>query len=88
VAPRNSWADQACELEFGATEGLQAAGGLMGSWPGTVLELSTKIPPDAASVIYSELQQFVKMKHLFTSPVQALKTTVALETITRAASRP
>jgi hypothetical protein len=55
-------------------------------WPGgTVLELSTKVRPGAASVIYSELQEFVKMKHLSMSPVQGLKTTVALEAITRAA---
>ena len=57
-------------------------------WPGgTVLELSTKVKPDAASAIYSELRQFVKMKHLTMSPVQGLKTTVALESITGAAPR-
>ena len=57
-------------------------------WPGgTVLELSTKVKPDAASAIYSELRQFVKMKHLSMSPVQGLKTTVALEAITGAAPR-
>lgn len=49
---------------------------------GEVLELSTKVPPGAATSTYSELQQFVKTKQLLMSSDQRLKTTIALEAFT------
>jgi hypothetical protein len=52
-------------------------------WPGgNVLELSTKVRPDAASATYFELRQLLKMKQLSISPDQGLKTMIALKAIT------
>jgi hypothetical protein len=54
-------------------------------WPGgKVLELSTKVAADSASATYLQLQQLVKAKHLSLSHEQHVKTTIALESITRA----
>jgi hypothetical protein len=56
-------------------------------WPGgKVLELSTKVSSDAGSSTYTELQQLVKTKQLTMSPDQRLKTSIALEAITLAAT--
>jgi hypothetical protein len=53
-------------------------------WPGgKVLELSTKVSPEAGPPTYTELQQLVKAKHLSTSPYQVAKTSIALEAIVR-----
>jgi len=52
-------------------------------WPGgEILELSTKVPLDAAASTYTELRQLVKTKQLSMSPDQRPKTTIALEAIT------
>jgi hypothetical protein len=52
-------------------------------WPGgEILELSTKVPLDAAASTYSGLRQLVKTKQLSMSPDQRPKTTIALEAIT------
>jgi hypothetical protein len=56
-------------------------------WPrGRVLELSTKVPSDAGSSSYTELQQLVKTKQLAMSVDQRAKTSIALEAITHAAA--
>jgi hypothetical protein len=56
-------------------------------WPeGKALELSTKVSSDAGSSSYTELQKLAAMKHLAMSPDQQVKTSVALEAITRAAA--
>jgi len=55
-------------------------------WPGgKALELSTKVPPNAASSTYAELQRLVQAKHLSISPEQHVKTTIALKAITHTA---
>jgi hypothetical protein len=54
-------------------------------WPGgKILELSTKVSPDAGPSTYTELQQLVKSKQLAISADQRLKTSTALEAITHA----
>jgi hypothetical protein len=53
---------------------------------GRVLELSAKVSSDAGSATYSELEQLVKSKQLALSPDQRVKTSIALEAITRAAA--
>jgi hypothetical protein len=53
---------------------------------GRVLELSTKVPSDAGSSRYAELQQLVETKQLVMSPDQRVKTRIALEAITGAAA--
>ncbi len=54
---------------------------------GKVLELSAKVSSDAGSSTYAELQRLVKTKQLAISPDQRVKTSIALEAITHAASR-
>jgi hypothetical protein len=55
-------------------------------WPGgRVLELSTKVSSDAGSSGYKELQRLATTKQLAMSPDQRVKTSIALEAITRAA---
>jgi hypothetical protein len=49
---------------------------------GGVFELSTKVPSDAGSSSYTELQQLVKTKQLAMSSDQRAKTSIALEAIT------
>jgi hypothetical protein len=52
-------------------------------WPGgKVLELSTKVPLNAAASTYAEMQRLVQAKHLSISPEQHVKTTIALQSIT------
>lgn len=54
------------------------------AWPGgNLLELSTKVRPDAASTTYLALRQLVKKKQLSISPDQGLKTRIALKAITQ-----
>jgi hypothetical protein len=54
-------------------------------WPeGKVLELSTKVPPDAGSLAYTELQKLLRTKHLSMSPTQLPKTSIALRAIAHA----
>jgi hypothetical protein len=54
-------------------------------WPaGKVLELSTKVTPDAGPSAYARLLQLVKEKRLAMSPDQRAKTSLALESITHA----
>ncbi len=56
-------------------------------WPaGKALELSTKVASDAGSSAYTKLEQLVRAKQLAMSPDQRVKTTIALEAITRAAA--
>lgn len=56
-------------------------------WPGgKALELSTKVASDAGSSAYAKLEQLVRAKQLALSPDQRVKTTLALEAITRAAA--
>lgn len=56
-------------------------------WPaGKVLELSTKVASDAGSSAYTTLEQLVRAKQLALSPEQRVKTTIALEAITRTAA--
>jgi hypothetical protein len=56
-------------------------------WPGGgVLELSTKVPSDAGSSSYTELQQLVKTKQLAMNSDQRVKTSIALKAITHAAA--
>jgi hypothetical protein len=58
------------------------------AWPGgSLLELSTKVRPDAASTTYLALRQLVKKKHLSISPDQGLKTMLALKAITHSTPR-
>jgi len=60
----------------------------MWEWPGgKVLELSTKVSADAGSSTYALLQRLVETKHLEMSGDQRVKTTIALEAITRAAAQ-
>ncbi len=52
-------------------------------WPaGNILELSTKVGPDAGPSTYAALQRLVKMKHLSLNPEQGTKTRIVLETLT------
>jgi hypothetical protein len=56
-------------------------------WPGgKVLELSTKVSPDAGPPTYTELQQLVRTERLSMSPTQLAKTSIALEAIVHAAA--
>jgi hypothetical protein len=55
-------------------------------WPGgRILELSTKVGPDAGPSTYAELQRLVKTKGLSLNPTQRAKTGMALETLAHAA---
>jgi len=55
-------------------------------WPGgRILELSTKVGPDAGPSTYAELQQLVKTKGLSLSATQRAKTGVVLETLAHTA---
>jgi hypothetical protein len=49
---------------------------------GRILELSTKVEPDAGAATYRELQQLVKTKGLSLNPSQQAKTPMVLETLT------
>jgi hypothetical protein len=52
-------------------------------WPaGNILELSTKVGPDAGQSKYAELQRLVNMKSLSLSARQGTKTSMVLETLT------
>ncbi len=52
-------------------------------WPGgKMLELSTKVPLDAAASTYAEMQRLVQAKQLSVSPEQHVKTTIALQAMT------
>ena len=56
-------------------------------WPGgKVLEISTRVSTDAGSSTYAALQQLVETKQLVMSRDQRVKTTIALEAITRGAA--
>ncbi len=56
-------------------------------WPGgKILELSTKVSSAAGSSTYAASQQLANANHLAMSPDQRVKTTIALEAITHAAS--
>jgi hypothetical protein len=55
-------------------------------WPGgRILELATKVGPDAGPSTYAELQRLVKTKGLSLNPTQRAKTGMALETLAHAA---
>jgi hypothetical protein len=55
-------------------------------WPGgKVLELSTKVPPDAGSLAYTKLQELLRTKHLSMNSTQLPKTSIALNAIVHAA---
>ena len=55
-------------------------------WPGgRVLELSTKVGPDAGPSTYAELQRLVKTKGLSLNATQRAKTGMVLETLVHAA---
>jgi len=59
----------------------------LSEWPGgKVLELSTKVSSAAGSSTYPKLQQLVKTNHLAMSSDQRVKTSIALEAITHAAT--
>lgn len=52
-------------------------------WPtGNILELSTKVGPDAGQATYDELQRLVDVKGLALSASQGTKTSIVLETYT------
>jgi hypothetical protein len=55
---------------------------------GNILEVSTKVGPDAAQSAYAELQRLVRMKSLLLSTSQGTKTRIVLETITQHTSTP
>jgi hypothetical protein len=58
-------------------------------WPGgSILEISTKVSPDAGPVKYAELQRLVTMKSLSLSAEQGTKTRAVLETLTHHTSSP
>jgi len=53
-------------------------------WPGgRILELSTKVGPDAGPSAYTELQRLVKTKGLSLNATQRAKTGIVLETLAR-----
>jgi hypothetical protein len=55
-------------------------------WPGgRILELSTKVGPDAGPSTYAELQRLVKTKGLSLNATQRAKTGMALETLAHTA---
>jgi hypothetical protein len=57
-------------------------------WPGgRILELSTKVGPDAGQSAYRELQQLMKGKGLSLNATQEAKTGIALEMLTRVPQR-
>ncbi len=52
-------------------------------WPaGNILEISTKVGPDAGPSTYAELQRLVNIKHLSLNAEQDTKTRIVLETLT------
>jgi hypothetical protein len=56
-------------------------------WPGgKILELSTKVGPEAGQSAYTELQRLVNAKGLSLSATQRAKTGMVLETLTHTAS--
>jgi hypothetical protein len=56
-------------------------------WPGgKILELSTKVGPEAGQSAYTELQRLVNAKRLSLSATQRAKTGMVLETLTHTAS--
>jgi hypothetical protein len=55
---------------------------------GNILEVSTKVGPDAAQSAYVELQRLVRMKSLLLSTSQGTKTRMVLETLTDHTSTP
>jgi hypothetical protein len=55
---------------------------------GNILEVSTKVGPDAAQSTYAELQRLVRMKRLLLSTSQGTKTRMVLETLTQHTSSP
>jgi hypothetical protein len=58
-------------------------------WPtGNILELSTKVAPNAGELKYAELQRLVKVKNLSLSARQGTKTSVVLETLGHHTSPP
>jgi hypothetical protein len=58
-------------------------------WPaGNILELSTKVAPEAGQSEYAELQRLVNTKSLSLSARQETKTGMVLETLTRHTSPP
>jgi hypothetical protein len=58
-------------------------------WPaGKILEISTKVSPDAGSRKYAELQQLANMKGLTLSAEQGTKTKTVLETLSHHTSSP
>jgi hypothetical protein len=57
-------------------------------WPGgRILELSTKVGPDAGQSAYIELQELMKAKGLSLNATQGAKTGIALEMLTQAPQR-
>jgi hypothetical protein len=57
-------------------------------WPGgKILELSTKVGPDAGASAYEQLQQLMNAKGLSLNATQRAKTAMVLETLTPAAPR-
>jgi hypothetical protein len=55
---------------------------------GNILEVSTKVGPDAAQSTYAELQRLVRMKSLLLSTSQGTKTRMVLEALSQHASTP
>jgi hypothetical protein len=55
---------------------------------GNILEVSTKVGPDAAQSAYVELQRLVRMKSLLLSTSQGTKTRMVLEALTDHTSTP
>jgi hypothetical protein len=58
------------------------------SQAGNILEISTKVGPDAAQTTYAELQRLVRMKSLLLSTSQGTKTRMVLETLSQPTSKP